>query len=221
MRSCPIFSESEIETRSNTIGSASRKITTVSTLDVAVKPFNKKLLELEKNSRTKYNDLVEFMSGFWQEWANNFPEFQPTASGAARQQLRKTSFAMSNIMFFPLFRMAFEFWQEFDKTNTDWRNTKEWQDAIAKLTQHVEVEVPDPAKVNARKTVKVPIMARESDSSVGNPEWRGKILVESFNSEGKSVGWNVSSTRQTRDSAYYYLLEKAGRKSTSKKAAIA
>lgn len=207
MKRCQIFGESEVETRFNTIGSASRKITTISTLDVAIKPFNSRLLALEKEfAKGKYSDLVDFVAKFWEEWANHFPEFQPTASGFARQQLRKTSYAMSNIMFFPLFRIAFDTWQHYDNTNTDWGGAKEWRDALARIAGDVECHDPN----NPGKIIRVRIMARDSDVSVGNPDWQGKILVQKSESKGGLVGWTLSSTRQTRDSAYHYLVDKAG-----------
>ena len=44
---------------------------------------------------------------------------------------------------------------------------------------------------------------------VGNPEWYGKILVQQFHANGKSKGWSLSSTRQTRDAALHYLVKVA------------
>ncbi len=206
MKECPIFDRYEIEMRANTIAAASRKITTVATLDVAIKPFQKRLLELEKN-KPVYADLIAFFSNFYSEWATHYSEFQPTASGKARQALRNSSFAMSNIMFFPMFRLAFELWEKYTKAGTDWRNdpqSKEWRDALARLAGTVKADIDG-------TTVDVPVMARDvydSDGSLlqyGNPAWRGLILIQQFDQQGQPRGWSLSSTRQTRDAAYHYL----------------
>ena len=124
MKKSPIFDRSEIEMRASTIGLASRKITTVSTLDTAIKPFNKALLVREKDKKA-YDDLIDFFSHFYTEWAHHYPQFEPTAAGKARQDLRAQSFAMSNIMFFPMFRLAFELWSKYTKHGTDWKSTSE------------------------------------------------------------------------------------------------
>lgn len=203
MKKCPIFDRAEIEMRRNTIGKASRKITTVATLDTAIKPFSKKLLEFE-NNKALHDDLVDFYSHFYTEWAVHVPEFQPTASGKARQELRKTSYAMSNILFFPMFRLAFELWEKYTKAGADWHSETEWKDALAKLAGDVTT------KDETGKKVTIPVMARESDESDGNPDWQGKILIQQFDPNGKPKGWSLSSTRQTRDAAYHYLVQVSG-----------
>ncbi len=201
---CPIFGPSEIETRANTIAAASRKITTVSTLDVAIKPFNKKLLGLEKKPQ-EYADMIAFFCAFYEEWARHYPAFLPTASGKSRQDLRKASFAMSNIMFFPMFRLAFEIWESANHRQADWRAATDWREGLARLAGDIEVERED-------GRVKIPFMARDSEDpyQVGNPGWQGKILVQKFDGQGRAQGWSLSSTRQTRDTAYHYLVEMAG-----------
>lgn len=197
-KKCEIFGPSEVETRANTIAAASRKITTVSTLDVAIKPFNAKLRGLEKHKET-YADLIAFFCAFYTEWAVHFPEFLPTASGKARQDLRKTSFAMSNIMFFPMFRLAFELWEGFNKAAKDWREDASWREGVARLAGEITID----GKFTG------PFMARDSEDPYqqGNPGWYGKILVQKFDAQGKPQGWSLSSTRQTRDTAYHYLVE--------------
>ena len=69
-KKCEIFGPSEVETRANTIAAASRKITTVSTLDVAIKPFNVKLRGLEKQKEA-YADLIAFFCAFYTVWAEH------------------------------------------------------------------------------------------------------------------------------------------------------
>ena len=214
MKACPIFDRYEIEMRANTIAAASRKITTVATLDVASKQFQKRLLELEKN-KSLYADLVDFFSHFYSEWATHYTEFQPTASGRARQQLRTVSFAMSNIMLFPMFRMAFALWEKYTRDGTDWRSDKLWRDGLARLAGNVE------AKIDG-KTIQVPVMARDytddqGDLIHGNPAWRGLILIQQFDQNGNPRGWSLSSTRQTRDAAYHYLTRVAGLNSGKEK----
>jgi hypothetical protein len=220
MAKCPIFGSSEVETRSNTIGKLSRKLTTIATLDVAIKPFSKRLKELEANKH-QYADLVEFFCTFYSEWASHFPAFLPTASGNTRTHLRKTSFALSNIMFFPMFRLAFQLWDRYTANNDDWRAETDWRDGLARLAGNVTVEVKGPDG----KLVKtdVPVMARDSVDpyQVGNPAWRDIILVQQFNAKGESIGWSLSSTRQTRDAAYHYLIRVSGLPLASRQAVTA
>jgi hypothetical protein len=214
MKKCPIFERSEVEMRAGTIGTASRKITTVSTLDAAIKPFQKRLLELEK--KNPYDDLIDFFSHFYAEWAVHYPEFQPTASGKARQELRAKSFAMANIMFFPMFRLAFELWRKYAKEGTDWKSATEWRDALARLAGEVPVlDANGKTVITGGKPETVPVMARDytdEDGNLveGNANWHGKILVQQFDQTGGPRGWSLSSTRQTRDAAYHYLVKVAG-----------
>lgn len=207
MDKCPIFDRNEIEVRSNTIAPASRKLTTIATLDAAIKPYSKRLLELEKekDGKAKYADLIDFFSHFYTEIASHVPEFQPTASGKARQDLRKRSFAISNILYFPLFRLAFDLWTKYSKQGVDWKQEQEWRDGIARITGEVTAEI-------GGAKVKVPVMARDAldEGWHGNPAWQGKILVQKFDGSGQPQGWSLSSTRQTRDSAFHYLSQVAG-----------
>jgi hypothetical protein len=217
MKMCPIFDRSEIEMRSSTIAAASRKITTVSTLDVAIKPYQKDLLALEKN-KPVYDDLIEFFSQFYAEWAKHYQEYQPTASGKARQELRERSFAMANIMFFPMFRLAYELWDRYRRNGTDWKTTNEWRDALARIAGETEVEGPDgkPVLGPDGEPEKVSVMARDIRNkknelvAEGNPAWRGKILIQQFKQDGTPSGWTLSSTRGTRDAAYHYLAKVSG-----------
>jgi hypothetical protein len=207
MKECPIFDRAEVEIRASTIAKASRKLTTLATLDSAIKPFQKELLEIQKD-KNKSNDLISFFSHFYTEWAALYPEFQPTASGKARQLLREKSFAMSNIIYFPMFRLAFELWQKYTKSGADWHSKKEWKDALAKLAGNVKI-------THDGKNVTVPLMARDhydenGDFVAGNPAWHGKILIQQFDQAGKSNGWSLSSTRQTREAAYHYLVKETG-----------
>jgi hypothetical protein len=45
--------------------------------------------------------------------------------------------------------------------------------------------------------------------TVTNPQWEGKILVEALDKDGNR-DLDLSSTRQTRDNAYQYLLAVSG-----------
>jgi hypothetical protein len=208
MKKCPIFARTEIEIRGSTIGKNSRKITTLATLVSAVRPFQKDLLKLQEDQK-KYDDLMDFVCNFYSEWSTHYTEFAPTASGVARQELREQTFAMTNIMFFPMMRLAFELWMKYVKAGIDWKSESEWKDALAKLAGKVKT-------TNAKGAdVTVDVMARDySDSEgnfvEGNPDWQGKILVQKFDQEGNPTGWSLSSTRQTRDAAYHYLAATAG-----------
>jgi hypothetical protein len=44
----------------------------------------------------------------------------------------------------------------------------------------------------------------------GNPDWQSLIPVQQFDQNGKPTGWSLSSTRQTRDAAYHYLVGISG-----------
>jgi len=209
MKKCPIFERGEIEIRRSTIAKGSRKITTLATLDSAIKPFQKELLQIQKD-KPKYEDLLGFFCAFYTEWASHYTAFLPTASGKLRQELRQESFAMSNIMFFPMFRLAFELWQKYAKAGIAWHAEQEWRDGLAKLAGDVT------AQDGKGKSVTVQVMARDhqdeaGDSVPGNPDWQGKILIQQFDqNSGKPMGWSLSSTRQTRDTAYHYLLQVSG-----------
>jgi hypothetical protein len=187
---CKIFSREELETRRNTIGSKSRKLTTNSTIESALKSRQKFLVEVEK-SKESYDDLVNFTSSFFIEWAYHFSAFQPEATADERWTLRNESFALSNIIFFPLIELAFDLWNVYHKNSIDWSGNEEWKIFISRLASKVEVELNG-------KVVKVPIMSRE------NPAWKGKILVQSLDKKGNE-SWTLSSTRNTRKSAYQYL----------------
>jgi hypothetical protein len=195
---CPIFSPEEVETRGNVIGSKSRKLTTNSTLEGAVRPMRDRLVELEKD-KGGYNDLVDFSCAFFNEYAKLFPAFQPGASGEERRDLREHSFAGSNIMFHPLFRLIFELWDEYHSDHREWKNDNKWKDAVARLGGEVTAKHPDKGV-----TVVEPLMSRD------NPDWIGRILIKQFNQNGEVTDYSLSSTRQTRDAAYYYLREKMG-----------
>lgn len=42
-----------------------------------------------------------------------------------------------------------------------------------------------------------------------NPDWKGRILVTTYNKRSGKQQLSLSSTRQTRESAYQYLRQKA------------
>ncbi|MEA2682180.1 MAG: hypothetical protein QOK05_508 [Chloroflexota bacterium] len=213
MASCRIFSRAEIETRSNTIGSKSRKLTTNATMEAAIRPFSKKLLELERQEG--FDDLVSFFCAFYEEWGAHYPVYLPESTAEARQALRTKSFALSNVIFFPMFRLAFDlWWKKYKGAKAEWRRDNSWKDALAKLAGEVEIEVESGAEgAKTKRTVKVPVMARDVDGdeeNPGNPAWRERVLVPKFDRQGKLSGWTLSSTRVTRDAAYSYLRDVSG-----------
>src|SRR6266704_3762585 len=196
MNTSPIFAETEVETRSNTIGSDSRKFATISTIVTAAEygGFRKLLIDLEGANDGSYRDLVEFFGKFFEEYARVFPELLPGTGAIERQKIRKESFTVSNIMLHPLFRMAKDIWKEYHYVrHADWRDRNDWKDAIAKLN----------LPVDGAEGGKVGIMHRN------NPAWRGKVLTETWGPDGLT-GYSLSNTRQTRDAAFKYMLEVTG-----------
>jgi hypothetical protein len=101
-----------------------------------------------------------------------------------------------------MFRLAFDLWEKYRKEAKEgedgevWRSVQEWKDGLARLAGAT--------------------MDRESKDdngnvvSVGNPDWQRSILVPTFDPTGKPTGWSISSTRQTREAAFHYLVEKTG-----------
>jgi hypothetical protein len=208
MKQCPIFERGEIEIRRSTIAKGSRKITTLATLDSAIRPFQRDLLTIQ-HDKPLYQDLLDFFSSFYSEWASHYTEFQPLTDGKPRQDLRESSFAISNIMFFPMFRLAFELWQKYTKAGTNWHAEQEWRDALAKIAGNVSTTDQNGNPYTG------PVMARDHrDASgnfwAGNPDWQGLTLIQQFDQHGNPTGWSLSSTRQTRDAAYHYLVRVAG-----------
>ena len=158
----------------------------------------KKLIELERDrgagKSKQYDDLISFFYAFYSEWGSHYSAFMPKATLADRQKLREETFASSNIMFFPMFRLAFEIWEKYQQEKIDWRKSSEWKTGLAKLAGTI-----------AKNGKKIGVMSRE------NSDWHGKILIETFNKKtGKPTGWSLSSTRQTRDAAYAYLKDLFG-----------
>jgi hypothetical protein len=207
MDRCSIFSRDEVETRANTIGSKSKKLTTNSTLEGAVQPIRSELIQLEKDEREKgdgsYKDLLDFTCSFFEEWGRHFPAFQPGASADERHQLRDRSFALSNVMMHPLFQLVYDLWSDYHNRKAEWKSDDAWKKAIAKLAGDVT------ATDEKGKTKTVNAMSRE------NPEWIGRVLIKRFDQDGKPLSPSVSSTRQTREAAYSYLCKVAGLKNGS------
>lgn len=197
MKTSTIFSEAEVETRSNSIGSESRKLTTISTMAAAAEQdgFKKLLISLEDDDKnpTAYMDLVHFFSEFFAEYAKVFPAFVPGSSVDERKKFRDESFALSNIMFHPLFKIAKDLWLTYRGKKVNWRDQAEWKRAIARFD--TQVDGPDGRRVS--------VMSRE------NPAWLGKIAIEIYGPNGPTGKTSLSNTRQTRDAAYQYLLEVA------------
>ncbi len=199
-----ILAPEEIETRGNVIGAKSRKLTTIATLEAAARNMAPKgtLDKLERDRPDARKDLVEFVNKFFEEWANHFPAFLPGKTYQERWAFRRESYALTNIMFHPLLKLAYELWQDMDANDEDWRHEQRWKDALARLAGKVEVE--EEQEDGSTKTVKAPIMAQR------NRRWEDLILVPRFDRNGTKVGAVISSTTQTRAAAFSYLKEMAG-----------
>jgi hypothetical protein len=200
MTECALFSPIEVETRGNTIGSKSRKLTTNATIEAAARNMCKptELAAIEKDTPA-WDDLGEFMCSFFEEWAHHFPAFLPSASADERNTLRDETYALSNLMFHPLFKLAYDLWKDHNANDEDWRLEDGWKNALAKLAGGVITKDPDTGD-----EVTVPVMSRQ------NPDWRDRIAVPRFDANGTRTGFVVSSTRQTREAAYAYLRDRAG-----------
>lgn len=189
MEECDIFKRDEIECHRNTIGTKSRKLTTNATLVSATDLKTKKLLELEKDTNL-YDELVNFFCNFFTEWAHFYPAWLPKANADDRNELRSSSFALSNIIIYPLFGIAFELWETYHACSLDWTKHDGWKNTVAALA----------SKVDLGNGKKVNVMDRE------NPAWKGKILIEGKDKNG-NVTWTLSSTRNTRKSSFQYLCD--------------
>ena len=95
---------------------------------------------------------------------------------------------MSNIIFHPLIRIAFRLWEDSRDQKINWRTDNSWRNVVTAM-----------ATTNANG---VNVMDKK------NTDWQGKILVANYDVNGKET-WSLSSTRQTRDSAYQYLCQVA------------
>ncbi len=142
MEISPIFDRTQVQTRANTIGSKSCKLTTNATMESAVRPYSKRLARLEREGPGTYEDLISFVAAFFAERANQFPAFQPEASGDQRQEFRAESCALSNIMFFPFFKLVIELWEKYHDQGLEWTKQDEWRDAIAHLAAKVTIVDP-------------------------------------------------------------------------------
>jgi hypothetical protein len=186
-----IFAREEVETRRNTIGTKSRKLVTNATIEAAVRPMEKELLRLEKN-KSVYADLVDFVCAFFEEFSSQYPAWQPSASAEDRHSLRSNSFALSNIMMHPLMRLAFELWRECQVSKRDWKKDSRWREAVSRITGPIKTK-------DNREEYKGAVLDRK------NPDWKGRVLVMSYNKKTGKEQLSLSSTRQTRESAYQYL----------------
>ncbi len=202
MKHAVLLGPDQIETRGNTISVKSRKLTTISTLEASARNMVKsqQLAELERERPDAYKDLVEFVAAFFGEWAHHFPAFLPGKTHQERWAFREESYAIANLMFHPLMKLAFDLWQDMDANDEEWRHEHEWKDAIARLAGTVEI-AKEQEEGGALEKIRVPIMSKL------NPKWENLILVPRFDRHGNQTGVVISNTRQTRDAAYSYIRE--------------
>jgi DNA-sulfur modification-associated len=194
-----VLSTDEVEMRGNVIGAKSRKLTTIATLEAAARNMAPKgaLDQIERERPESHKELVAFFNAFFEEWAQHFPAFLAGKTYQERWAFRAESYALSNIMFHPLFKLAFEMWTDMDANDEDFRAESDWKDALARLAAKISVE--DVQDDGTTKTIKVPVMSQR------NPAWENLILVPRFDRDGNKVGAIISSTTQTRAAAFSYL----------------
>lgn len=200
MEQTTVFERDEIETRFNTIAGKSRKLTTNATIVAAIKGMvrNPRDLAVLESDAERWEDLIEFFDQFFLEWAGHFPEFEPGTEHGPRQALRARSFALSNIMMHPLFKLVYDLWSDYDRNDEDWRIEDSWRDVVAKIAGKRTVTDRD-----TDEQITVNVMDRD------NPDWRERILVPQYGPDGRVQKWQLTSTRQTRAAAYAYLREVA------------
>ena len=89
------------------------------------------------------------------EWGHHNPAFLPKASYHQRLGARMTSFATQNIILFPMFSWALDYWFN-DHTSglKEWKKSKKWKNTLAKWSSTI-----DTVDINGN-TVQVPVMAR-------------------------------------------------------------
>jgi hypothetical protein len=210
MDRCSIFGRDQVERRANTIGSKSRKLTTNSTLESAVRPIRHELVELEKDEGS-YRDLLDFTCAFFEEWGRHYPAFQPNATGDERHSLRDRSFALSNVLMHPMFRLVYDLWSGYHDRKAEWKGDEGWKQVIARLAGEVDATDEDGE------------IKRVEAMSQKNPEWIGRVLIKKFDQDGNLKGYSVSSTRQTREAADSYLrkIAQLNGSSANAKAAVA
>lgn len=190
-----LFDRREIECRNSSIGSKSRKLTTNATLEAAVRPMKQRLSQLE--GKPEWDDLLGFVALFFEEWAAAFPAWRPEASADERHELRKRSFALANVLMYPLFKLAFRLWEEYNRQGTDWRTDRNWKAVIDRLAGYVPVDS------EMELGCKVRVMDR------ANREWMGRIVLIKEDEDGTRKE-SVTNTRPSQDSAYDYLCKVAG-----------
>jgi len=183
MENSSIFSDSEIETNRTSIHKNSRKLVPNSTLVTAIKPFSNELSIYEKNERV-YLDLVEFVGDFYLRLSEHYPELKPSASAEKRHDSRKESYIISNIIFIPLFKIAFELWKSYHGASKTWRSDISYLKVIDNLNKTIKIKDTNGNDFN------VNIMSKK------NMQWIGIIANERA---------QITNNRISQRSAYLYL----------------
>lgn len=180
---CFIFNVDEIETNRTTIHKDSRKLVPISTLATAIKPFSGDLAIYEKYENI-YCDLVNFIDNFFSRLADFYKEMAPKASSEDRHKSRKQRYIISNIMFIPLFRIAFELWARYNSAYRNWTNDAYYIRVIENLTKDIIINDDN------HMTIKVNIMSKD------NKQWIGKIANDKL---------QITNNRLSQNMAYEYL----------------
>jgi hypothetical protein len=108
-----ILARAEVETPATRFGTSSRKLITTPTMERPC-AVHQGPRELEVLKDGRYSDLVDFYCSFIDEWATTTRPGSPEHADA-RWDLRHRSFALSNIIIHPMFRLAFELWRHYDE----------------------------------------------------------------------------------------------------------
>ncbi len=187
-----VLSEEQIEMNYNTVSKTSDKLISIAAMVAAAAPFAKELQETQRKSPKGYNDLIDFFCAYYEEWSIHYPVFAPEASLEERQLARDTSYATTNIMVYPMFKLAFEMWDHYHKRGLDWREENGWKDALESWSNDIEEYDPFTGE-----DVRASVMSKD------NAGWKGKIVMRKI--KGDEIIYTLNSTSSTRKAAEEYL----------------
>lgn len=194
-----VLTEHEIELNSTSLGGNSSKLVPVSTLISACDKHMEELANYEKEIGI-YKNLIQFFVAFLDELSVQYPALKPNASVESRKMLREQNFILSNVMFHPLFKIAFEFFGKYHENRKKWQTDDAWKKFLSHVAQaENELETGEVVKAMSRK----------------NPFWEGTIGKSVVKSDG-TLSWHFNNKWSAKDEAYRYLCEIGGMATISK-----